>query len=53
MKRDPYKNLRYCQKIKEKECFIEADGLQKKVRKFDAMKVVEAGNAIDADTKMR
>jgi hypothetical protein len=49
MKREHYKNLRYCEKIKESECFIEADGLQKKIRKYNASRA----DSVDADVKMR
>ena len=42
--------MRYAERIKESECFIEADGLQKKIRKFNAGKI--EGN-VDADVKMR
>jgi hypothetical protein len=36
--------------VRESECFIEADGLQKKIRKFNAGK---ASGSIDAEMKMR
>ena len=50
MKKDHYKNLRYCEKIKEIGCFIEADTLMKKYRKMNAN---EQEGPINAEMKMR
>jgi hypothetical protein len=36
--------------VREAECFIEADGLQKKIRKFNAGK---NEGSVDAEMKMR
>lgn len=41
--------MRSCEKIRQHECFIEVDGLAKKIRKMDN----PADKVIDAEAKMR